>query len=233
MSVRLVCASDLHGNSIALSYVGAMAKEHHADCILLAGDICANSITRHFIRLLPEISIYAKCPIILTPGNHDFWKLDTSFEISLGNGYAYTPNKYGGVQCIVENIADCPSKIITAYGRVLHIWGSPYTNRYGTWAWMRDIPDMVFDIPKHTDILLTHSPPFGYGDNTTKQERIGSEALTEAIKATPNLKLCIFGHNHDDAGWEGKIGNTVLRNCSMMSEDMKKIRYEGVGIIEI
>ena len=222
--MRICAAADLHGSSIALSYIGYMAKEHKVDLILIAGDICAGSITRHFVKLLPEISKYSCCPIIITLGNHD---LISNIEKYFPGSAEYIAGTKqltkGSVVCLIEQSITFKN---------LNIWGSPYTNRYGDWSWTRDVPNMKFEIPRWTDILLTHSPAFSKGDHVPDGKNIGSEALLLAINNTPNLKLHVFGHAHADGGWEGRIGNTILRNCAMMTENLE-INYKGLAIIDV
>jgi Icc-related predicted phosphoesterase len=228
--MRLVCASDIHGSSIAFSYIGAMARENRADAILLAGDICCNQITRRFIRLLPELAECARCPIICTPGNHDFWKPKKEFADYqyFGDGtdknrrehWKMVKTKFP-VVCLVEGTYEFNG---------IKIYGSPYTNRHGDWNWMRDVQDMKFEIPSDTGILLTHSPPFGYGDNPDG-DRIGSEELAMAVARTPSIKLHAFGHAHC-GGWEGYLNRTLLRNVAMADENLN-VNYNGLAIIDM
>ncbi|KAG6813870.1 hypothetical protein H0H92_006277 [Tricholoma furcatifolium] len=53
-------------------------------------------------------------------------------------------------------------------------------------------------IPK-TDILLTHAPPFGICDMTTREESVGCHDLRARL---PELRprLHVFGHIHDARG---------------------------------
>ena len=93
---------------------------------------------------------------------------------------------------------------------------------------MKPVSKLSFDIPKDTDILLCHCPPFGYGDAISAKDRLGSEALTEAIKNTPKLKAVFFGHAHENHGWVGKINNTLLANVSVVDE-----RNELVNVLPV
>ena len=80
--MRILACADLHGNCNALTWVGNVALHSGADCVLIAGDICTNARYRHFVWFLGELSDHAKCPVIATGGNHDFWKPTKEF----GNG---------------------------------------------------------------------------------------------------------------------------------------------------
>ena len=211
----VVTASDIHGSGLALMKIGGIAREVNADAILLAGDITVHSILNSFVDCLVDISNYAKAPIYLTPGNHDYWKPQKHFDFVIDAGHFHSQNKWGGVSCLIDSFAYLESKDKT---QKLKIWGTPWSRRYGDWNWMLDTEDALADkfalIPEDTDILICHSPPFGYGDNLREDGRMGSEALTNVIQNRPNLKLVIFGHNHADGGMKYHIGNTMLRNVA-------------------
>jgi len=216
---RLVCAADVHGSGLALMKIGGIARECKADAILLAGDIVVHSVLNSFVDCLVDVSTYAKAPIFLTPGNHDFWKPQKHFTFQFldeNGGECYVnQNKYDGVNCLIDGSAVIQSK---TSDKRLKVHGTPWCRRYGEWAWMKSTEDELAErfalIPSDTDILICHSPPFGYGDHLREEGRTGSEALTQAIQARPNLKLVVFGHNHADGRYSGRIGDTVLMNVA-------------------
>ena len=221
--MKIVAASDIHGSSLALAKIGGLARENDCDLILLAGDITVHHLYNDFLYMLEKTAKHGKCPIVLTLGNHDFVEPKKYFpnsESIINGDKAFTTKS---VVCLIEQCVEYKN---------FKIWGSPYTNRFGRWNYMRDVQDMKFDIPQDCDILVTHSPPFGYGDLTDRSERVGSEALILAIKNTPNLKLCVFGHVHEMLGYECMIGNTTLLNVSCHD-----VRYNftdrGIRIVNI
>lgn len=72
------------------------------------------------------------------------------------------------------------------------------------------------NIPFNTDVLITHSPPFGildFDDNIN----YGSEELLELI-STLNLKAHLFGHIHTQHGIE-IIGSTLFSNGAILGAD--------------
>jgi len=216
----IVAASDLHGSSVALSKVSGTARDIGADVILLAGDITVHHIYNEFILLLHKAAAHAKCPVIFTLGNHDTLQPEKYFPESIEYINGTKPLTRKSVVCLVEQSIEYKG---------VKFWGSPYTNTFGKWYWMRNPAEMKFEIPEDTDVAICHSPPFGYGDSVRDATRVGSEALTLAIQNTPNLELVVFGHVHENGGWRGQLGNTHLCNVSMTKDQNDfGINYEAL-----
>jgi Icc-related predicted phosphoesterase len=228
MGFKLVAIADIHGSSLALMQSCHLARERQADALLIAGDLCLHQVTRHFVQLLPEAARYANCPVILTPGNHDYFHIEKTFTIP-DNRFPGTRLMSGTklgkpVICLIEGVWEWNG---------VKFWGSPYISYIdGKWNYERKRNEERYEIPDDTDIILTHNCPFGYGDSTTTGEQIGSEALTLAIRENPDIKCCFYGHNHDDYGWEGRINDTMLYNVSCHDEDLT-YKPQGVKIIEL
>lgn len=87
-------------------------------------------------------------------------------------------------------------------GTVLSIYASPYTPSTGG-EWGFQYSNMHnFNIPKGTDIVITHGPPRGIMDMTADKKRIGCPQLFAAIaKSQPRIHC--FGHVHN--GWGAKL----------------------------
>lgn len=85
----------------------------------------------------------------------------------------------------------------------LLFWGSPFTPRFGSWAWMRGRHEMakIWErIPDQTNVLITHGPPYGKLDKTAHGNNAGCQDLWHRIKQLNDLKLHCFGHIHEGAG---------------------------------
>jgi Icc-related predicted phosphoesterase len=106
----------------------------------------------------------------------------------------------------------------------LNIWGSPYSNEFGTWSWMlpeKELADIWDTIPQNTNIVVTHGPSYGYNDkvNNNFYERdphVGSPSLTKELASLPKLKAHICGHIHE--GFGTTIGEYVSVNASILDE---------------
>jgi Icc-related predicted phosphoesterase len=72
-------------------------------------------------------------------------------------------------------------------------------------------------IPENTDVLMTHGPPFGYGDRTVSGFRCGCEDLLNIIQQREvPPRVHIFGHIHEDRG-EDKEGQQALLSYTTAS----------------
>jgi len=109
----------------------------------------------------------------------------------------------------------------------LKIFGSPWTKKFFDWAFM--IPpgkekEKWKAIPDDTHIVLCHQPPFGFGDETLRGDKIGCPELRKRIESLPNLKANVFGHNHAGYGHliryfgENKDRRVHLVNASINTE---------------
>ena len=70
-------------------------------------------------------------------------------------------------------------------------------------------------IPDNTDVLITHGPPHGIGDEANlgfKSQNVGCQQLLERVSRL-SLKAHVFGHIHEGYG-EYTWGNTRLINAS-------------------
>jgi 3',5'-cyclic AMP phosphodiesterase CpdA len=88
----------------------------------------------------------------------------------------------------------------------LKIWGSPYSPTFG-YGWGFNV-DRGYDaaqiwnqIPLDTDIVITHSPIYGYNDRTSNtNENVGCADLYHRLhEVKPHLHFS--GHIHEGYGW--------------------------------
>lgn len=185
----------------------AMADTHlyHAelvvpdgDVLIHAGDMCrVGSLAelteaRDFLRALPH-----RYKIVVA-GNHDRGLEDQPAAArDLFEDFIYLQDE----ACTIEGV---------------RFYGSPWTPAYNEWAFNlpRGTPlaEKWALIPKNTDILITHGPPLGIGDNSGFPGREGCEDLLRRVQQiTPKLHL--FGHIHQDRGrWQ--IGQTTFINVT-------------------
>jgi Icc-related predicted phosphoesterase len=88
----------------------------------------------------------------------------------------------------------------------LNIWGSPYSPTFGYgWGFNvnrgYDAAQIWNQIPLDTDIVITHSPIYGYNDRTSNtNENVGCADLYHRLhEVKPHLHFS--GHIHEGYGW--------------------------------
>jgi predicted phosphodiesterase len=86
-------------------------------------------------------------------------------------------------------------------GARLRIFASPYTPKYGYWAFQYEYGEYNFDIPSDVDIAMTHGPPLGILDRTSRKDNAGCGTLFRSLyHARPQIHC--FGHIHEAWGAE-------------------------------
>ena len=90
--------------------------------------------------------------------------------------------------------------------------GVPVTP-FGSWSFdlSEEQAETLLASCEQADILITHSPPKGVADKSSRGDSVGSTAIRAAIeRVQPTLAVC--GHIHDCWGVRGKIGATEVVN---------------------
>lgn len=201
--------SDLHGH---------LPDIPKCDLVLLAGDVCPTD--DHSLEYQRDWMVGTFGPwmqslpaqeIIWIAGNHDF--------ITQQEGFSKIAGSLPGIY--LEDSG-------TVWGGV-SFWGSPWINTIefgGGWAWETDEKGMnrAFSaIPESVDVLLSHSPPYGYGDRCQDGRRVGSESLASHVERTSPL-LVVSGHIHEDPGVR-HLEQTTLVSCSQLDERFEERSY--------
>ena len=105
------------------------------------------------------------------------------------------------------------------------LYGSPWQPEFNGWAFNLprngEVMKAKWDaIPKGTDILITHGPPFGYLDIPGGQSiRVGCEMLRYRVDEL-KPKIHVFGHVHGGYGYYSN-GHTHFFNASVLNERYK------------
>jgi Icc-related predicted phosphoesterase len=160
------------------------------DMIIHAGDF-SNKEDQFFEFLTWYGSLAIKYKILIA-GNHDF-----KAEI--------IPTDELKKYCADLGIIYLQDSAVTIDG--IKFYGSPYSNIYGNYAFMREDFELAViwhKIPDDVQVLITHGPAYKSGDwvnNGFSSERyVGSLSLAEKIAGLPKLKYHIFGHIHESYG---------------------------------
>ena len=113
-------------------------------------------------------------------------------------------------------------------GQKIFIYGSPWQPEFFNWAFNLPRGEAIKNkwdkIPDHTDVLVTHGPPYGVLDKVDSSgysagNHVGCEELREAIRRTkPIIHVC--GHIHEGYG-EEMLEDTLVVNASICTDKYK------------
>lgn len=107
----------------------------------------------------------------------------------------------------------------------LQIYGTPYQRIFGGWAFNRsedELERLFGDIPKDTDILVSHAPAYGVLDKFNGIH-LGEKALGNRISSMSNLKLHVHGHIHGPGGTV-EVGKHLTVNGAVVDDNYGLVR---------
>lgn len=195
--MNLTIISDTHNrhNDVILS---------KGEVLIHAGDYTGSGTKSESIDFLNWFSKQDFKHKILIAGNHDFFFENSSKEMIQ--------------EILPDNIHYLEDSSVSIDG--INFYGSPITPFFNNWAFNRERGEKIkkyWDkIPKNTDVLITHGPPFGILDKTTRGENVGCEELLKSVNQI-KPKLHIFGHIHEDYGIITHEETTFI-NASLLNE---------------
>jgi Icc-related predicted phosphoesterase len=190
-----------------------------ADIFIHAGDFTQYSYRgemdrfRDFLKRLPY-----KHKIVVA-GNHDFVLDRQNYETKhKPKRHKYEKmNSEDEIQKLKEvcTYLDHESTVVEG----INIFGSPYQPLFYNWAFQYHssrAEDIWSEIPKDTELLITHGPPHGILDKSSEGEHAGCLTLMKYVELI-RPKVHIFGHIHHSAGTH--IGeHTAFYNVAVVNE---------------
>jgi Icc-related predicted phosphoesterase len=206
--MKVLPISDIHNSFQIFDYIAE--REYEFDVLLICGDLFEGRII-HPESLVTEIELFQKLigkPIVMIQGNHDFWSPHIFMD-------SY-------------NIHMLHNSGVEIDGKTFY--GIPQTPRFFNWNHMIDdeseIANQIFidDLPDNLDVLLSHGPPKGYGDNcnqatygNNKDSHLGCYSLLHGIyKRKPKHVFC--GHIHTGDRVSKMDNGTMIYNVSCLDE---------------
>ncbi len=207
--MRIVALADQHGHLPAIQ---------PCDLLLIGGDICPDVFGGRLARNRPELQAawfdrsirpwLKALPAtykVATWGNHDWCGMRCPPPEDLPDVASATR-----LQILVDAETCVPAGATTgdrADRATVRIWGTPWSNPFMDWAFMKspaELANIYASIPEGIDVLLSHQPPYGYGDHVydpirERFEHLGSWELLAAIdRVRPRVVIC--GHIHSGHG---------------------------------
>jgi len=193
--MKLVMLSDTHGQH-------QKVKVPNGDILIHCGDFTGRD---SFAELPGFLNWFQNQPHrykLLIGGNHD-WVCEKAPML---------------VRKLIKDF--CPDIIYLENETVviegIRIYASPVQPPFCNWAF--NIPDekrkIYWDqIPKNTDILITHCPPYGILDKCP-DGHVGDPLLADRLNKL-NVRLNVFGHIHESRGTQHTDKTTYI-NCSVL-----------------
>jgi Icc-related predicted phosphoesterase len=191
-SLRIVCLSDTHCQTDFL-------KVPEGDILIVAGDICLNGRKQELYDFDEFLGRLPHKHKVFVAGNHDipFANVSTKEAKALLKNAVYLENS--GIE--IDGVK---------------FWGSPWQPEFFNWAFNLprgpQLAKIWAQIPNDTDVLVTHTPPYGRLDRIDNGEHVGCEDLSDALRRV-QPKLHVFGHIHEDRGVLEQNGTTFINAC--------------------
>jgi hypothetical protein len=194
--MKILAASDIHGDIKAAESLAKRAKKEKADLIILAGDL---SVFGNGLEGLLKPFKDANKKVAIIPGNHDseadIFMLkkrypDTIYDL---HGYSFKMGDIGFFGCGLANIG--PNELSEEE--------------------IKDRIQASYNYIKSAKkkVMVVHVPPYNTKlDTLGKNMKIGSTAVREMIEKT-KPDTCICGHIHETFSLEDKLGNTRVINA--------------------
>jgi uncharacterized protein len=188
--MKLLAFSDLHRDLDQARDLAERSTE--ADVVIAAGDFASvHEGLEEAIGVLSAISV----PTVLVPGNNE---TEDALRTACEGWDAATVLHGEG--------AEIDGTAFFGLGA-----GVPIT----PWDWSFDLDEQaaserLADCPEGA-VLVVHSPPKGYCDQSSAGDHLGSEAILEVIeRKRPRIAVC--GHIHESWGAESEVGPTRVIN---------------------
>ncbi|MEM6376829.1 MAG: metallophosphatase domain-containing protein [Bacteroidota bacterium] len=176
--MKIIFISDTHG-------LHKQLKLPKGDVLIHGGDITEFGKAEEVIDFLQWFEAQDFSYKIFIGGNHDIFLDEFPVEF---------------LEMIPEEVTYLRHNSVDIEG--IKIWGSPTTPDMLGWAFgkhRKDMHDHWRHMPKQMDILLTHTPPMGILDKSSKWQSLGCEALLRKVVET-KPKYHLFGHIHASYG---------------------------------
>jgi Icc-related predicted phosphoesterase len=190
--MNLLLFSDLHDDLAAARSLVVRARG--ADLLVGAGDFC--NAHRGLQRCLDVLRGTGK-PAVLVAGNHE-----TPDELrDACKGWSGAHVLHGSAVTLSG---------VTFFG----LGGGIPITPFGSWSYdftEEEGAELLEGCPPGC-VLVSHSPPQGAVDVSSRGQSLGSTAVRQALeRVRPRLVVC--GHIHGSAGQQGRIGATPVVNA--------------------
>jgi Icc-related predicted phosphoesterase len=197
--MKIDTISDTHGKHKKIILPGG-------DILICSGDISGSGELGEVLAFLNWFADQDYRYLVMIAGNHDFI-------------FQENPELMAE-ECKKRNIIYLNDSGVEIEG--IKFWGSPIQPWFHDWAFNRgrgpEIKKHWDLIPEDTEVLITHGPPYLILDGVPRaggwEENVGCQDLYDRIIQT-KIKLHVFGHIHEGAGYRYFEGRTYVNASSL------------------
>ncbi|GLE03404.1 hypothetical protein PINS_up012306 [Pythium insidiosum] len=218
--MKVVCISDTHGLHEELLAATGIPD---GDVLVHAGDF---TDTGDRDEVLAFNAFLARLPHrykLVVAGNHES-TFDRAFYPShwqqYGHRQAYDPDE---VRALLTNALYLEDAAVAIDGVVFY--GSPWQPEFCSWAFNLPRGAALLDkwraIPAGVDVLVTHTPPLGRGDQVGHM-RVGCADLLREVQHRIRPQFHVFGHVHEGYG-SSSDGVTTFLNASSCTHEYEAV----------
>jgi len=190
--VKFVCLADTHN-------LHHRIEVPDGDVLIHAGDFCGHGRLDEVAAFGAWLETLPHRHKIVVAGNHDRALEDD-------------PEKAEPLLGDVIYLRDTAVEI-----NGLSIYGSPWQPWFYDWAFQRHrgtpMREIWRRIPEDIDVLITHGPMYGIGDQTADGVLAGCEDLREEVLGRVRPRVHVCGHIHEGRG-QYRVGETLSINAA-------------------
>jgi Icc-related predicted phosphoesterase len=187
------------------------------DVLIHAGDLVAiGRDPERYKRMGNQLRRFPHPYKLFVPGNHD---------------HLFATDLSAAIAALGEGIAVLFDSGIEIQGK--HFYGTPWLGwDQGKYTFETQDSEAAWaKIPSRTDVLITHSPPYGIGDLSGQSGlRIGSQSLRAHVLERIRPQLHVYGHNHLGRG-QVVVGGVTFVNAAMVDDGYKVMA--GATVIDL
>ncbi|WKX94558.1 hypothetical protein Q1695_011665 [Nippostrongylus brasiliensis] len=226
--VRFVCIGCTHGVKLDPSILPL------GDVLLVAGDFTTCGLPNEVHSFNKKLGQLKHAYKVVIAGNHEC-TFDDSFlrasnreveakEMALKQALqaSLASAKVTSSKSLLTNAIYLEDSVIELFG--ITIYGTPWQPRVDNWAFNLPRGQALLDkwnnIPSGVDVLLTHSPPLGHGDQMADGQRMGCVELLNSVSKRIKPKYHVFSHIHEGYGCTSD-GYTKFINCCICDENLQ------------
>jgi Icc-related predicted phosphoesterase len=202
-NVIITCISDSHMQHDQLDL------DAGGELLIHAGDWGSWGTMPELFEFNQWLGTLGFAKIINIAGNHD--------EVCQSLGYEKTKQLFTNSTYLQDNMVEWNG---------LKIYGTPYSNQFGHWSFMKkdeDLAKIWAKIPTGIDILVVHGPAYGILDKAPNWGgpgfvHTGSMSLHEQIFDRIKPKLVVHGHIHCDSGYQ-EVDGIKFVNAAVLDDN--------------